>query len=60
MHWTDDQVLNACQDFVTILTEKEGPRGLDLYKHLIAAVDEEVAWHDDCITKLQTFKQLIT
>lgn len=60
MKWTDDQVLNACQDFVTILSEANGPGGLALYQSMIAAIDEEVAWHESSLDKLQTFKNLVS
>ena len=51
---------NQAADFVSILSDIDGPTAVELYEAMHRAVDDEIEWHQSSIDKIRLFKELIS
>lgn len=54
------QTQNHAADFITLLSEVDGPTAVELYEAMHVAIDDEIEWHQNSIDKLRLFKELVS
>ena len=47
-------------DFISYLSDLDGPSALELYEAMHLAIDDEIEWHQSSIDKIRLFKELIS
>ncbi len=50
---------NTAADFISILSDIDGPTALELFEAMHRAIDDEIEWHQNSIDKIRLFKELV-
>ena len=51
--------LDAAANFVTLLSEDNGITADDLYRSLLLALEDEIAWHQVAVDRLVSFQKIL-
>ena len=51
---------NHAADFISTLSDLDGPTAVELYEAMHSAIDDEIEWHQSSIEKIRLFKELVS